>query len=40
MLAKKYNDPRWNNIRPPLERLSDSKANELEIKLKEYSFEF
>ena len=40
MLAKKYSNNSWKNIRPPLERISDSAANELANKLIKFSFNF
>ena len=40
MLAKKYSNNTWKNIRPPLERISDSAANELANKLIKFGFNF
>tara|TARA_Y100000590_G_scaffold348397_2_gene399409 strand:- start:19391 stop:20287 length:897 start_codon:yes stop_codon:yes gene_type:complete len=40
MLAKKYKDERWKNIRPPLQQISSQKADELEFKLKDQGFVF
>ena len=40
MLAKKYKDERWKNIRPPLQQISTQKADELEFKLKDHGFIF
>tara|TARA_Y100000591_G_scaffold332897_1_gene372213 strand:+ start:686 stop:1582 length:897 start_codon:yes stop_codon:yes gene_type:complete len=38
MLAIKYNEPRWRNIRPPLSQISEDKENQLMMKLRNFGF--
>ena len=38
MLAIKYDDPRWRNIRPPLNQISEDNEKQLMIKLRKFGF--
>ena len=38
MLAIKYNDTRWRNIRPPLNQISEDKEKQLMMKLRSFGF--
>ena len=40
MLAIKYKDERWKNIRPPLVQISDQRSSELAEKLRNHGFKF
>tara|TARA_E500000075_G_C6994339_1_gene325596 strand:+ start:1007 stop:1903 length:897 start_codon:yes stop_codon:yes gene_type:complete len=40
MLAIKYKDERWKNIRPPLVQISDQRSSELAEKLRNHGFNF
>lgn len=40
MLAIKYKDKRWKNIRPPLVQISEQRSSELEEKLRNHGFSF
>jgi len=40
MLAIKYKDKRWKNIRPPLVQISEQRSSELEEKLRNHGFNF
>ena len=40
MLAIKYKDERWKNIRPPLVQISEQKSSELAAKLRNHGFNF
>ena len=40
MLAIKYKDKRWKNIRPPLVQISEQRSSELEKKLRNHGFNF
>ena len=40
MLAIKYKDDRWKNIRPPLVQISEQRSSELADKLKNHGFKF